>query len=223
MIFKNFPMDTQTCSLDIESCKFNQWLFSNQSNELILFLNLDGHNTDGMILHWKDPLDSVMVSSDSTLNQFENVHLKEATEMIQLISGKILWNFLIRKRFYLKILYLANYSRLNIDFEFKRLTGYYCVQVYTPCTMLFIISYITFWLNRRAHNVRLVLCALSMLLMACGVSFVTSQVPRTHYTKALDIYTGVVMTFIFYALVGKFMFYFRFNVISICWWNLSLI
>lgn len=98
---------------------------------------------------------------------------------------------------------LGNYSRLATEFEFKRSTGYYIPQVYTPCTMIVILSWISFWLNRGSANVRLTICAISLLIMTFGCQSIGSQIPKTSYVKSIDVFTGVCMTFVFIAFIGK--------------------
>ncbi len=99
--------------------------------------------------------------------------------------------------------FVGNYSRLKVEFEFKRLTYHYVKQIYVPCNMLVILSWISFWLNRRAANVRLALCVLTVVIMTISLQILETEWPKTSYTKAIDVYTGVCMTFLFFALVGK--------------------
>lgn len=112
----------------------------------------------------------------------------------------------------------GNYSRLNVEFELQRSTGYYIPQVYIPCTMIVILSWISFWLTRRATNVRLAICVTAMILMPICLQTLSTQLPKTSYIKAVDVYTGVCMSFVFLALVGKSEFiswhYFCFILIS---------
>jgi glutamate receptor, anionic len=94
---------------------------------------------------------------------------------------------------------------LRFEFDLKRLPGFYCQQVYIPSTMLVVVCWITFWLKLRAANVRLTMCGLSFLLMTL-CCFVTSlQVPKTHYSKAIDVFTGTCMAFVFVALIREFL------------------
>jgi hypothetical protein len=43
--------------------------------------------------------------------------------------------------------------------------------------------------------------------MAVGCSILATQIPRTAYTKAIDVYTGVCMTLNFIALMGERAFF----------------
>lgn len=69
--------------------------------------------------------------------------------------------------------------------------------------MIVIIAWISFWVNHKSGNVRLTFSALPLLLMVISCQLISSQIPKTSYTKAVDVYTGVCMTFVFVALVGK--------------------
>lgn len=138
-----------------------------------------------------------------TLNLFSLIGHRQKSEFIQVSTG----NAIIDVRFYYlqEKRFAGNYSRLNVEFELKRMVGYYLPQVYIPCTMLVILSWISFWLNRRAANVRLVICALALLLMVILLQNISYMVPKTSYIKAIDVYTGICMTFVFVGLIGKSM------------------
>lgn len=115
----------------------------------------------------------------------------------------------IKTLFYFSILMFVHYcspgsySRLLAEFEFARNRGSYMPLVYIPSSMLIILCWVSFWLKRSAYNVRLALCILSLLLMAVGCSILATQIPKTPYIKAIDLYTGVCMTLIFIALMGE--------------------
>lgn len=154
-----------------------------------------------MKFHWLESGTSVGISDDLTLDLFEYIGHAEKTEFVQLESGMLIrwsnWNF--NKLFSVS----ANYSRLSVEFSFKRMPGYYIRQVYIPCSMIVILSWITFWLNRRAFNVRLMICGLSLLILTVGLNIIGLEFPKTSYTKAIDVFTGICMTFTFISLVGK--------------------
>lgn len=159
-------------------CPMNFINFPLDTQRCALDIESYGSNTKGMKLNWKEP---VGFSSDMSVDVFEFIGLNQTEEFMYLSS--------------------ANYSRLNVEFEFKRLSGYYIRQIYIPCLMLVILSWISFWLNRRAFNVRLVITAVSLLILSIGLNIVGFEIPKTNYNKAIDIFTGVSMTFVFVALV----------------------
>lgn len=42
----------------------------------------------------------------------------------------------------------GNYSRLLCEIAFVRSMGYYLIQIYIPSTLIVVISWVSFWLNR---------------------------------------------------------------------------
>lgn len=53
-------------------------------------------------------------------------------------------------------------------------------------------------------NVRAMLCGVSLLAMVMALNAIQSFVPKTSYSKALDIFTGISMTLVFVAVIGEF-------------------
>lgn len=48
----------------------------------------------------------------------------------------------------------GEYSCLKVDLIFKREFSYYLIQIYTPCCMLVIVSWVSFWLDQGAVPAR---------------------------------------------------------------------
>lgn len=51
----------------------------------------------------------------------------------------------------------GNRSYLCVFFEMKREIGYYLLQIYLPCYLIVIISWVSFWINREATPARVML------------------------------------------------------------------
>ena len=49
---------------------------------------------------------------------------------------------------------LGNYSRLACEIQFVRSMGYYLIQMYIPSSLIVVISWVSFWLNRHATPAR---------------------------------------------------------------------
>lgn len=49
---------------------------------------------------------------------------------------------------------LGEYSCLKVDLLFKREFSYYLIQIYIPCCMLVIVSWVSFWLDQGAVPAR---------------------------------------------------------------------
>ena len=44
----------------------------------------------------------------------------------------------------------GHFSELFISFKLKRHMGYFMINFYVPCSLLVIISFVGFWINREA-------------------------------------------------------------------------
>ena len=51
----------------------------------------------------------------------------------------------------------GNRSVLYVQFELQREIGYYLLQIYLPCYLIVIISWVSFWINREATPARVTL------------------------------------------------------------------
>ncbi len=49
-----------------------------------------------------------------------------------------------------RISILGTFSELYVSFKLKRHMGYFMINVYVPCSLLVIISFVGFWINREA-------------------------------------------------------------------------
>ncbi|CAL1293321.1 unnamed protein product [Larinioides sclopetarius] len=95
----------------------------------------------------------------------------------------------------------GEYSCLKVDLQFKREFSYYLIQIYIPCCMLVIVSWVSFWLDPNAIPARVSLGVTTLLTMATQISGINASLPPVSYTKAIDIWTGVCLTFVFGALL----------------------
>uniref|UniRef100_A0AAN0N823 Glutamate-gated chloride ion channel n=1 Tax=Polyphagotarsonemus latus TaxID=1204166 RepID=A0AAN0N823_9ACAR len=95
----------------------------------------------------------------------------------------------------------GEYSCINVDLIFKREFSYYLIQIYIPCSMLVIVSWVSFWLDPNAIPARVSLGVTTLLTMATQISGINASLPPVSYTKAIDIWTGLCLTFVFGALL----------------------
>ncbi|KDR19247.1 hypothetical protein L798_06303, partial [Zootermopsis nevadensis] len=95
----------------------------------------------------------------------------------------------------------GEYSCLKVDLLFKREFSYYLIQIYIPCCMLVIVSWVSFWLDQNAIPARVSLGVTTLLTMATQTSGINASLPPVSYTKAIDVWTGVCLTFVFGALL----------------------
>ncbi|GFR17724.1 glutamate-gated chloride channel [Trichonephila clavata] len=67
--------------------------------------------------------------------------------------------------------------------------------------MLVIVSWVSFWLDQNAVPTRVSLDVTTLLTMATQTSGINASLPPVSYTKAIDVWTGVCLTFVFGALL----------------------
>jgi hypothetical protein len=65
--------------------------------------------------------------------------------------------------------------------------------------MLVFLSWVSFWLDRNAVAARIFLGVTTLVTMTMLTSSVSSSFPPVSYTKAVDVWTGVCLTFAFAA------------------------
>ena len=58
------------------------------------------------------------------------------------------------KYFYTFLFSVGTYSVLQVVIALQRHTGYFLIQIYLPCTLLVVLSWVGFWLNREATSDR---------------------------------------------------------------------
>ncbi|PAV79882.1 hypothetical protein WR25_22327 isoform A [Diploscapter pachys] len=75
------------------------------------------------------------------------------------------------------------YSCLRITFYFKRQFSYYLLQLYIPSTMLVIVSWVSFWLDRTAVPARVTLGVTTLLTMTTQSSGINAKLPPVAYIK----------------------------------------
>jgi anionic glutamate receptor len=88
------------------------------------------------------------------------------------------------------------YSCLRVDFVFQRGFYYYLIQVFIPTTSLVIMSGLSLWLDKSQVVARLLLSLMSYLIMILGIVILNFTLPKVSYTKAMDVWTGVCLTFV---------------------------
>ncbi|XP_015584937.1 glutamate-gated chloride channel isoform X1 [Cephus cinctus] len=178
-----FPHGSVLYSIRISltlSCPMDLKLYPLDRQTCSLRMASYGWTTDDLVFLWKegDPVQVV-----------KNLHLPRFT------LERFLTDYCNSKT------NTGEYSCLKVDLLFKREFSYYLIQIYIPCCMLVIVSWVSFWLDQSAVPARVSLGVTTLLTMATQTSGINASLPPVSYTKAIDVWTGVCLTFVFGALL----------------------
>ncbi|XP_036397965.1 gamma-aminobutyric acid receptor subunit rho-1-like [Megalops cyprinoides] len=161
MDLSRFPLDTQTCSLEIESYAYTD---------------------DDLMLYWKKGNESLKTDDRISLSQFLIQKFHTTTKLAFYSSTG--W-----------------YNRLYIHFTLRRHIFFFLLQTYFPATLMVMLSWVSFWIDRRAVPARVPLGITTVLTMSTIITGVNASMPRVSYIKAVDIYLWVSFVFVFLSVI----------------------
>lgn len=49
----------------------------------------------------------------------------------------------------------GNHSMLQVNFNLRRHVGYFLIQIYVPCSLIVVLSWVSFWINRYVQNIKI--------------------------------------------------------------------
>uniref|UniRef100_A0A8C9V2V9 GABA(C) receptor n=1 Tax=Scleropages formosus TaxID=113540 RepID=A0A8C9V2V9_SCLFO len=160
MDFSRFPLDTQNCSLELESYAYNE-------NDLMLY--------------WKNGNDSLR-TDEILLSQF---FIEEFNPSFGLaFYSSTGW-----------------YNRLYINFLLRRHIFFFMLQTYFPTMLMVMLSWVSFWIDRRAVPARVSLGITTVLTMSTIITGVSASMPQVSYVKAVDIYLWASFLFVFLSVI----------------------
>ena len=67
--------------------------------------------------------------------------------------------------------------------------------------MMVIVSWVSFWIDPNSTAARVTLGIITILSMSRQISGINASLPPVSYTKAVDVWTGACLTFVFSALI----------------------
>ncbi|XP_023298738.2 gamma-aminobutyric acid receptor alpha-like [Lucilia cuprina] len=91
----------------------------------------------------------------------------------------------------------SEYSMLMVNFHLQRHMGNFLIQVYGPCCLLVVLSWVSFWLNREATADRVSLGITTVLTMTFLGLEARTDLPKVPYPTALDFFVFLSFAFIF--------------------------
>ncbi|XP_046440275.1 gamma-aminobutyric acid receptor alpha-like [Daphnia pulex] len=106
----------------------------------------------------------------------------------------------------------GNHSMISVRFHLHRHMGSFLIQVYGPCILLVVLSWVSFWLNREATADRVSLGVTTVLTMTFLGLEARANLPKVTYPTALDHFIFLSFGFIFATIVQfAFVHYFTKN------------
>lgn len=169
------------------SCPMNLQYFPMDRQLCKIEIESFGYTMRDIRYKWNEGPNSVGVSQEVSLPQFKVLGHRQTAMEISLTTG--------------------NYSRLACEIQFVRSMGYYMIQIYIPSSLIVIISWVSFWLNRYATPARVSLGVITVLTMTNLMSSTNAALPKISYVKSIDVYLGTCFVMVFaslleYATVG---------------------
>ncbi|XP_073161170.1 gamma-aminobutyric acid receptor subunit rho-3 isoform X3 [Lepidochelys kempii] len=161
MDFSRFPLDTQNCSLELESYAYNE---------------------DDLMLYWKHGNESLSTDEHISLSQF-------FIEEFSASSGLAFYSS------------TGWYNRLFINFALRRHIFFFVLQSYFPAMLMVMLSWVSFWIDRRAVPARVSLGITTVLTMSTIITGVSASMPQVSYIKAVDVYLWISFLFVFLSVI----------------------
>uniref|UniRef100_A0A8C6VNW0 GABA(C) receptor n=1 Tax=Naja naja TaxID=35670 RepID=A0A8C6VNW0_NAJNA len=159
--FSRFPLDTQNCSLELESYAYNE---------------------EDLMLYWKHGNESLSLDEHISLSQF-------FIEEFSASSGLAFYSS------------TGWYNRLFINFALRRHIFFFFLQSYFPSMLMVMLSWVSFWIDRRAVPARLSLGITTVLTMSTIITGVSASMPQVSYIKAVDVYLWISFLFVFLSVI----------------------
>ncbi|XP_043241098.1 gamma-aminobutyric acid receptor alpha-like [Amphibalanus amphitrite] len=93
------------------------------------------------------------------------------------------------------------YSILQVNFNLQRHTGYFMINVYLPCTLIVVLSWVSFWINREATADRVSLGITAVLTLSTISIDSRISLPKVSYATAMDWFLFASFAFVIATLL----------------------
>eukprot|EP00794_Sanderia_malayensis_P003786 gene3786-4309_t len=164
------------------SCSMNLEKFPMDVQQCLITMESYGYDGGDVIYKWKDNK-SMHEFNPSTLS----LSHYELTPMI-------------RQERTLSYLY-GKWSSLEVKLMFKRISSAFIPAMYFPCTVIVLVSWITFFIHPNHFPARTNLCAISVLTMLTLQGAINNTLPKVSYLKVIDTYVMGCVLFVSFAFV----------------------
>ncbi|CAG9768529.1 unnamed protein product [Ceutorhynchus assimilis] len=139
-----------------------------------LILGSYAYTSKDLIYQWQSDR-SVTFVAGMTLSQFDLISYPSR-------------NFTFKRR-------EGEFSVLEVSFNLQRHTGYFLIQVYVPCILIVVLSWVSFWIHREATSDRIGLGITTVLTLSTISLDSRTDLPKVRYATALDWF--LLMSFLY--------------------------
>ncbi|WKX96755.1 hypothetical protein Q1695_012867 [Nippostrongylus brasiliensis] len=95
----------------------------------------------------------------------------------------------------------GTWSCVTAEFFVKREVTHHVMQSYVPTTLIVVISWFSFWLDVDAVPARVSLAITTLLTLSTQSSAARMALPEVSYMKAIDVWMGACMMFVFGVMI----------------------
>uniref|UniRef100_UPI003D81C5F7 Gamma-aminobutyric acid receptor subunit gamma-2 n=2 Tax=Homo sapiens TaxID=9606 RepID=UPI003D81C5F7 len=171
---------TLRLTIDAE-CQLQLHNFPMDEHSCPLEFSSYGYPREEIVYQWKRSSVEVGDTRSWRLYQFSFVGLRNTTEVVKTTSG--------------------DYVVMSVYFDLSRRMGYFTIQTYIPCTLIVVLSWVSFWINKDAVPARTSLGITTVLTMTTLSTIARKSLPKVSYVTAMDLFVSVCFIFVFSALV----------------------
>uniref|UniRef100_A0A183CB37 Neur_chan_LBD domain-containing protein n=1 Tax=Globodera pallida TaxID=36090 RepID=A0A183CB37_GLOPA len=132
------------------------------------------------------------------------LHWKRQGIPVELIANASLPDFYLSHFLFEKATFhypAGVWDQLNIKIYFRRAYGFYILQIYLPTYCMVLISWISFWLDRKSLPARVTLGVSSILALTMQYANIARSMPKVSYIKGVDWFMMGCVTYIFFSIV----------------------
>ncbi|XP_075213761.1 gamma-aminobutyric acid receptor alpha-like [Lycorma delicatula] len=176
-MIENWVANTERLTIKA-GCPMNLENFPMDTQRCPLKFGSFGYTVKDVTYVWRR---KVVTANDMKLSQFDLIDTPSANQTDILRSGE--------------------YSMLVVSFHLQRHMGNFMIQVYGPCVLLVVLSWVSFWLNREATADRVSLGITTVLTMTFLGLEARTDLPKVPYPTALDFFVFLSFGFIFATII----------------------
>ncbi|CAK5062647.1 unnamed protein product [Meloidogyne enterolobii] len=92
------------------------------------------------------------------------------------------------------------WDQVSIKIYYRRSYGFYILQIYLPTYCMVLISWISFWLDRKSLPARVTLGVSSILALTMQYANVARSLPKVSYIKGVDLFMMGCVAYIFLSI-----------------------